>query len=105
MIGVGALTRWRQSLAVRSAARFEAIIYVDGPRTKWQRSRRNWKYEEHPGGLRVILPALNEVMPEPHAEDVLQRRSFRHEFSARVWVLTRLKGFDTAKLVGEVRRL
>lgn len=104
MIAASFINRWRQTLAERAAARYEAIIYVDGPRTKWQRARRNWNYEEHSGGLRVVIPATPE-MPEPHAEDVLQRRSFRHEISARTWVLIRLKGFDTSKLVGEVRSL
>lgn len=85
----------------RARERYEAIIYYDGPRTKWHRAQRNWQFEEHPGGLRVVL----DGMPEPHEGDILQRRTFRFEFSARVFVLARLKGFDTTKIVGEVRPL
>lgn len=128
------LDRWRAPLAERSAARdkFEAIIYIDGPRTKWHRARKAQHFEEVPGGLRVphlcthlCLPRKIEgkfvqehdymrlgavlpdqvLMPEPHADDILQRRRFRSEFLARVWVLTRLKGFDHTKIVGEVRPL
>lgn len=83
----------------------EAIIYLDGPRTKWGRSSRNWQYEEHQGGLRVVLTSSDGAMPEPHVEEIIQRRTFRFSFSARVWVLSRLRGFDHTKIVGEVRSL
>lgn len=98
----GRLARWFKRPASEPV---EAVVYFDGPKTKWHRARRNWKYEQHPGGLRVILPTLNEVMPLPHEDDILGRRTFKSAFHAHVWVLTRLKGLDTSKIVGEVRPL
>lgn len=153
------LNRWRQPLAERAAARakYESIIYFNGPRTVWDRARQSAHFEEHPGGLRIALPphflriaphpggidqlgeyeligtcgcgswrcsgavegelrgafhvhapgAADEpsAMMEPHEGDILQRRSFRTALAARIWVLARLRGFDTTKMVGEVRRL
>jgi hypothetical protein len=122
------LNRWRQALAARAAVLrvHEAIIYFDGPRTQWERAGRKQYFEEIAGGLRVphlctkfCRPQRNvhdyerrgeplpgqEFMPEPHAEDIIQRRQFRSEFLARVWVIGRLRGFDHSKIVGEVRPL
>lgn len=122
------LNRWRDALAALTAARERciAIIYIDGPRTKWQRSSRAQYFEEVPGGLRVPHlctehcrpkegehdtarlgePLPNRTpLPEPHAEDIIQRKRFRFAFTARIWVLARLKGFDHTKIVGEVRPL
>lgn len=104
---VATVNRWRDSLARRTAARdlYEAIIYFDSPHTKWRRSRQDWTYEQHPGGLRVVLCDLGEQMPEPDPDDILQRRKFRSSVDARLWVTIRLHGFDTSKVVGEVRSL
>lgn len=103
----GLLTRWRQSQAGRAAARakYEVIIYFDGPRTKWDRSARNWQYEEHHGGVRVALLMSDGLMPEPHGDDILQRKLFRFDWLARAWIFARLKDFDHSKIVGEVRPL
>lgn len=120
------MNRWRDALAAATAARHEAIIYIDGPRTKWQRSSRVQYFEEVPGGLRVPhlctqfckpkrgkhdyrrrgdpLPG-QQPLPEPHPDDVIQRRRFRNVWIARCWVLARLHGFDHTKIVGEVRSL
>jgi hypothetical protein len=94
--------RWCKLAAnSRGRKKYEAILYFDGPITRWNRSSQNWKFEQHPGGLRIPL----DGMPAPDERDVIQRRAFRFEFFARVFVIARLKGFDTAKLVGEVRTL
>lgn len=81
--------------------RFEAIIYFDGPLTKWNRSEQNWLYEEHAGGIRIPL----DGMPEPDPRETIVRRSFRFELFARAWIKAHLRGFDTSKIVGEVRAL
>ncbi len=86
----------RQSIAKKS----EAIIYFDGPLTKWNRSRQNWTYEDH-GGLRIPL----DGMPAPDDREIVDRKQFRSPRAAQAWVLWRLKGFDTSKIVGEVRPL
>jgi len=98
------LVRWLSKLARWTAApkKHVAIVYFDGPLTKFPRGERNWQYEAHPGGLRIPLDAS---MPRPDDREVIQRREFRSEFFARVWVIARLRGFDHEKIVGEVRRL
>lgn len=78
----------------------EAIIYFDGPLTKWSRSKREWKFEDH-GGLRIPLGD----MPRPDEREVVDRKEFRSSVAAQAWVFWRLKGFDTSKIVGEVRPL
>jgi hypothetical protein len=96
--------RWFKRLAAVAAApkKYEAVLYIDGPLTKWPRSRANYEYEEHQGGLRIPLKA---EMPKPDEREVIQRRQFAHLLSAKIWVLARLRGFDTTKIVGEVRPL
>lgn len=88
-------------LIPRAPKKWEAVIYADGPWTKWNRSQQNWLYEEHAGGLRIPLDA----MPEPDEREVIQRRSFRTNLGARIWIVARLRGFDHTKIVGEVRPL
>lgn len=96
-------SRWF-SPAADSRGRVEAILYFNGPLTKWERSANDNHFEEHPGGLRIPLPDVyDELMSPPHVDEVIQRRQFRFEFAARIWVLARLKGFDHSKVVGEVR--
>jgi hypothetical protein len=102
------LTRWREALAGRAAAcpKYEAIVYFEGPKTKWVRSRSGNLYEQHPGGLRIPLAGpRGEIMPAPDQSEVIQARQFKSEFCARVWVQARLRGFDHQKIVGEVRPL
>ena len=91
------LARWR-------SAAYEAIIYFDGPLTKWNRSRKDWKYQEQ-HGLRIPISGAHGFMPRPDEREVVDRREFRSAMGAQVWVLWRIKGFDTSKLVGEVRPL
>lgn len=84
--------------------RFEACVYFDGPLTKWNRARKHWEFQEQ-HGLRVPLEGVNGIMPPPDEREVVDRKKFRTSLGAQLWALWRLKGFDTSKLVGEVRPL
>lgn len=84
----------------------EAIAYFNGPLTKWTRSRHDWKFEEHPGGLRIPLVHVKHgLMPRPDEREIVDRKEFSSRLAAQTWVIWRLKGFDSTKLVGEVRPL
>lgn len=83
---------------------YTAIIYFDGPLTKWPRSKF-CLFEDHGNGLRIPIEQDGKIMREPDGREVVQRREFKYEWMARVWVIARLRGFDTEKLVGEVRPL
>jgi hypothetical protein len=98
------LLRWLRS-AERPAARFEALIYFDGPITKWSRSGNKWKFFEQ-RGLRIpLFGATRSIMPRPDEREIVDRKEFRSTLAAQMWIHWRLKGFDTAKLVSEVRPL
>lgn len=99
------LPRWfkRPAAGARARKEYLAILYFDGPLTKWMRSKSLNHFEEHPGGLRIPLGA--EIMRAPDEREIVQEKRFRSQVCARIWVLARLKGFDTTKLVGEVRPL
>lgn len=101
------LNRWREKLAARSAARkkFEAIIYFEGPHTKWTRRQKDWLFVEPFEGVRIPLHTLNGVMPPPDDREIVLRKSFRSQKFAMGWVRGRLHGFDKSKIVGEVRPL
>lgn len=102
-----ALQRCKQIAALISRApkKYEALIYFDGPRTKWTRSQKNWTYEEREGGLRIPISNDGQCMPKPADEETLQVRRFRFRWFAVAWVIARLKGFDHSKIVGEIRTI
>jgi hypothetical protein len=58
----------RLRLALRPAARFEAVLYFKGPITLWQGA--------------------------PHPSDVISTKRFHFESFADGWAKTRLRGFD-----------
>lgn len=97
---------WRASRKSASK-KFVAIIYFDGPRTKFSRSNRPWHFQEEKArGLRIPLKsAAHGYMPEPHDDETLCRREFSSYAVACGWVRGRLSGFDHEKIVGEVREL
>ena len=82
--------------------RVEAIVYFDGPLTKWSRSKHNWKYSEI-AGVRLPLGDPKGIMPAPDDREVVDRKPFKSVMAAQLWINWRLKGFDKTKLVGEVR--
>lgn len=93
------LSGWRKKPAV------EAIVYFDGPLTKWVRSRHNWQFQDN-SGLRIPMSdPLVGLMPRPDEREIVDRKEFRSSVAAQIWVLWRLKGFDISKIVGEVRPL
>jgi hypothetical protein len=99
------LRSWQASRE-RARPRFVAIIYFDGPRTKFGRSRINWLFEDRSRGLRIPIPHETAgLMPEPHRDETICRREFRNHSVACGWVRGRLNGFDHEKIVGEVRSL
>jgi hypothetical protein len=100
------LRSWRASRK-RTRYRFEAIIYFDGPRTKFRRSKRHWSFkEERARGLRIpIEDSSIGFMPYPDEEETICTREFKSFSVACGWVRGRLNGFDHEKIVGEVRPL
>ena len=84
--------------------RIESIIYFDGPLTKWTRSTKRWEFQDH-GGLRIPVENVHGIMPRPDEREIVDRKEFRSAVAATSWVIWRLKGFDTSKIVGEVRPL
>ena len=82
--------------------RYVAILYFDGPASRWGRSVANWYWEEHAGGLRIPIPdADGTLMPEPDQCEIVQRREFRWQWQACAWARARVQGFE--KLLAEVR--
>ena len=82
---------------------YEVVLYFDGPLSKWKRSRANWFFEDHPGGLRIPLFDPRHPMPEPDEREVIARRTFRYQWLAHAWAVGMLRGLNNC--YGEVRRI
>lgn len=95
------LIGWIRKRLRADERRFVAVLYFDGPLTKFKRATMRWHFEEHPGGLRVPLNNLDVPMPEPDEREVIAKRWFSNETAAQAWVFYRLNGF--AHCYGEVR--
>lgn len=59
--------------------RYEAILYFDGPMSKWRMSAR--------------------AESEPDAREVLGQRAFRWRFAAEIWAASRAKIFARVKYI------
>lgn len=99
MIPRDLLSRWFKRPAANSRARdkYLAVIFFDGPLTKWVRSGSTPSTE--PSGLRVPHDR------PPNAQEIIQQRVFRTRWLATIWAVARIKGFDPSKVAAEVRSL
>jgi len=80
--------------------KYGAILYFEGPLTKWHRSKREWLFDEIDG---LIREPHDLAMPEPNKQEVLAMREFGSRRAAHLWILWRLSGM--AHCYGEVRPL
>lgn len=70
---------------------YEAIIFFDGPLSKWRR-----------GGRVALGGAPSAVFPEPDPQEVIARKAFRWRWMAEGWARGRLNGFENLQV--EIRR-
>ena len=70
--------------------KYHAIIFFDGPLSKWLR-----------GGQQAMGTDVCSY-PEPDLTEIIARKSFRWRWMAEVWVISRLRGLHN--LSAEIRR-